>query len=60
MFSPAYSFVWLTYCTKNGKTYNNDMNFKMPYFVVKVQRLVKEILEYAVFRQSYRAFQQSS
>ena len=44
MFSPAYSFVWLTYCTKNGKTYNNDMNFKMPYFVVK------EILEYAVFR----------
>ncbi len=46
MFSPAYSFVWLTYC----KTYNNDMNFKMPYFVVKVQRLVKEILEYAVFR----------
>lgn len=42
--------VWLTYCTKNGKTYNNDMNFKMPYFVVKVQRLVKEILEYAVFR----------
>ena len=40
----------LTYCTKNGKTYNNDMNFKMPYFVVKVQRLVKEILEYAVFR----------
>ena len=50
MFSPAYSFVWLTYCTKYGKTYNNDMNFKMPYFVVKVQRLVKEILEYAVFR----------
>ena len=50
MFSPAYSFVWLTYCTKNGKTYNNDMNFKMPYFVGKVQRLVKEILEYAVFR----------
>lgn len=35
---------------ENGKTYNNDMNFKMPYFVVKVQRLVKEILEYAVFR----------
>ena len=50
MFSPAYSFGWLTYCRKNGNTYNNDMNFKMPYFVVKVQRLVKEILEYAVFR----------